>query len=123
MLGLTPDTWGALGTAAGGAGTIAAVIYGRMAASDKRAHDLEMEAVKTTHKNATDNLEKEQARVRTSLEQAWTKIDDLRDNAVRKTELKEFRAETKQDMKDLGDRLERAIKDAIGGIKREGGGN
>lgn len=108
MLGLTPDAWGAIGTAAGVLGTAAAAVSNRIQAADKRAHDLEMRAISEKIETQTKNLAT-----------AWAKIDDLRENAVRKVELKEYRAEVKQDMKDLGDRLESAINALRSDLSRD----
>jgi predicted lipase len=98
MMGLAAETWGSIGTVAGVFGMGVSFIYGRIAAGDKRAHDLEIEQM-------TNNIN----RIENNQKTAWSKIDELRENAVHKSDLKEYRSEVKQDMKDLGDRLEAAI--------------
>lgn len=70
-----------------------------------------------------DVLRGDIGRLEKSLGIAWEKVDDLRENAVRKAELKEYRAELKNDIKELGDRLERLIHDAIQNLRQPGGGN
>ncbi len=105
MLGLNPDTWGALGTAAGGIGTLAAVIYGRIAAADKRAHDLETENMKDSIEEQGAHFQKEIDRVEASLKAAWVHVDDLRINAVRRADQDRLREEFRADIKTLGDRL------------------
>ena len=112
MLGLSADTWGALGAVAGAAGTLASIVYGRIAAADKRAHDLEMEQF------ANDN-----ERLSKSMDAAWRILDDLRFNAVRKGDQDRLRDEFRADVKALGDRLEGAItalRDEIHGRKQGG---
>lgn len=119
MFGFSESTWGAIGVIGAGASGVITFIYGRIAASDKKAHEAEMESLKTANKNTTDNLQRELERQDTSLEQAWKKIDELRENVVRKADLREYRAEVKQDMKDLGDRLEGAITALRNDIHRD----
>lgn len=125
MLGLSSDTWGAVGVLFGIGSAAVTAVYGRVSATDKKNHELEMAAIKTEHQNEIGRLEgridgicEDQEKLSENLKAAWVKIDDLRDNAVRKTELREYRAEVKQDMKDLGDRLERAIKDGLASLRK-----
>lgn len=98
MLGLTPDAWGALGAAAGALGTGVAMIYGRVQAGDKRAHDLE-----------TEQTRKDIERLDASQKAAWVHVDDLRFNAVRRQDQDKLREEFRADIKALGDRVEAAI--------------
>jgi flagellar motility protein MotE (MotC chaperone) len=105
MLGLNPDQWGALGTAAGGVGTLVAIVYGRIAAADKRAHELEMEAIKDSIEDQREYFQKEVDRIDTSLRKAWEHVDDLRINAVRRADQDRLRDEFRADIKTLGDRL------------------
>ncbi len=98
MLGIAPESWGAAGTVAGAIGTAAAVLYGRIQVSDKRAHELEMESV-------TESI----ARIEASQKAAWVHVDDLRINAVRRQDQDRLRDEFRNDMKALGDRVEQAI--------------
>jgi Flp pilus assembly protein TadB len=94
MFGLSADTWGALGAIAGLVGTAAAAITNRIAASDKRAHDLEM-------KQVNESIE----RLDTSMKKAWEYVDDLRINAVRRQDQDRLREEFRADIKAMGDRL------------------
>ena len=75
-------------------GTAAAAITNRIAASDKRAHDLEM-------KQVNESIE----RLDTSMKKAWEYVDDLRINAVRRQDQDRLREEFRADIKAMGDRL------------------
>jgi hypothetical protein len=108
MLGLAPDTWGALGVVAGAVGTLVAAVYGRISASDKRAHDLELSKI-------SDDVE----RLDKSVKAAWLILDDLRFNAVRKQDQDRLRDEFRADVKALGDRLEIAITALRNDIHRD----
>lgn len=108
MLGLSPDAWGAFGAIAGGVGTAAAVVYGRIAAGDKRAHDLEMEQID----KSIESLE-------ASKKATWVILDDLRFNTVRRQDQDKLREEFRGDMKALGDRLEGAITALRNDIHRD----
>lgn len=126
MLGLSGDIWGAVGTLFGVGSAVVTGLYGRVSKADARAHELEIAAAKTEHAGEVAALRAEVKRVcedgegnAGNLRTAWAKIDELRENVVRKSELREYRAEVKQDMKDLGDRLERAIKDGIEAMRRQ----
>lgn len=94
MLGISAEAWGAIGTILGVVGTIASVVYGRLAAADKRAHVLEME-----------QISKDLARMDASLKAAWAILDDLRFTSVRRADLDKQRDEFRADIKALGDRL------------------
>lgn len=129
MLGISADTWGALGAVAGGIGTIVAIVYGRIAAADKKAHDLEMAAQSNAIADQAEAFSKEVealgkdiARVETSLTKAWTYVDDLRINAVRRADQDRLREEFRADVKALGDRLIAEITNLRNDIHLKPGG-
>lgn len=95
---MSAEAWGSIGTVAGTLGMGVSLIYSRIAAADKRAHDLE-----------TEQIQKDVARVDASLKASWLALDDLRFNAVRKQDQDKMRDEFRADVKALGDRLEAAI--------------
>lgn len=105
MLGISPDVWGFMGVVMGGIGAGASAIYAWGSGNARRAHELELAAITVDLNREKSDRETLERRVSA----AWLKIDDLRENTVRKADLKEYRAEVKQDMKELGDRLEGAI--------------
>lgn len=145
-MGMTAEALGALATLTSVAAGGVTAAFAWVGSKDKRAQDAEREIerrlqaeeiskVQSSFKQEKDHfvsvidsirleLRREQEERQTlekNMGTAWTKIDDLRDTSVRKAELKEYRAEVKQDMKDLGDRLERAIRDAMAAINTQRG--
>lgn len=100
MLGLTADQTAATATVLSVLGAGATVVYGAIAKSEKQAHDAEMTTVNQRLKTAEEGLKA-----------VWNKLDDLRENAVRKVDWKEYREEVRSDMRALGDRLEKLISE------------
>lgn len=108
MLGLSGDSWGAIGAVIGAMSAAVTFLYGRISAGDKRAHDLEAEQTK-----------KDLERLDASQKAAWVILDDLRFNAVRKQDQDKLREEFRADMRALGDRLEAAISALRDDIHRD----
>lgn len=102
MLGLTADQMAASAAVVTAIGTGAGSLLGLYFNQIKREHSLELGAVKVECKRQSD-----------SLEQAWKKIDDIREKSWRRDEQKEFRDEVKTDMDKLATRLETAIDKAV----------
>lgn len=108
MLGMSAESWGAVGATAGVIGTGVAGLFGWVNAAQQRAHDLEMAQV-----------DKDIKRIDESQKAAWVIIDDLRFNAVRRQDQDKLREEFRGDMKALGDRLEAAITALRNDIHRD----
>lgn len=119
MFNLSDSAWSAVGVVGAGVSAIGTGIFGRLASAARKAHDLEIKNIKDGFESKVVAATTEINRLDASLLKAWTKIDDLHDNAVRKAELKEYRAELKNDMKELGDRLEKMLKETIESVRRE----
>lgn len=113
ILGISSDGWAMIGVVAGGISTMASGLMARANVATKKAHELELQSVRDANAGEIKSLTSSVDRLETSHKAAWDKIDDLRENAVRKAELKEYRAELKHDIEELGTRLERLFKDAL----------
>lgn len=128
MLNISADTWGAIGVLGGGLSAVVMGVIGKISHADKIARNAELKILKDDHAHELETIRSNIVRVHElqktnaeNLKSSWEKIDELRESVVRKAELKEYRAEVKQDMKDLGDRLERAIRDGLDSIKERRG--
>lgn len=126
MFGISGDVWGAIGVFGSIGAMVISFVYGRISKADNTAHDLEMQGLKNQHTNDMAmlgaNLEREKqdrALLESRVSAAWLKIDDLRENSVRKAELREYRAELKEDIKVLGDRLEKTFREALDNMRRD----
>ena len=140
MLGISTEIWGAVGTVVGGVGAIAVPIAGWALSVLRANHVAELKAVRDANKAALEaqdaahksshallvadheRLAQDVVKLGEGLTKAWAKVDELRDSAVRKSDLKEYREEVKADMKALGDRLEAAIRSLSEDIHRDKGG-
>ena len=127
MLGVSNEAWLSSGTIIGAVGTIAVPVVGWVFASIRAKHAAELAAVLASCKadiekaksdvaieikdleNELRAAEKQDDLHTASLKQAWTVLDDLRINGVRKQDQDRLRDEVRADMRTRGDRLEAAI--------------
>lgn len=119
MDGSIDNLIGKVGGAGGLTGVIISFLLHRNVAQTKKEHDLELAALKTDYEGKIAKLESDLRRAEASGAAAWVKLDDLRDNVVRKAELKEYREEIRQDIRDLGERLEKKVGESIEALRRE----
>lgn len=151
MLGISTEVWLAVGTVAGGVGTIAVPVAGWALSSLRGKHAAELRGVlescttqielvkaamvfsskeiardvaqvqKEVHESATASAKQDELAA-ASLKAAWVVLDDLRFNAVRRQDQDKMREEFRADMKTLGDRLEAAITALRNDIHRDAPG-
>lgn len=138
MLGMTTSE--AVASAIAGGGALLQIIYTAFAENRRKLHDAELTQLKTDNTTAlaaavaagkaelaaavaqqqaaADLKQKDIERLAgtidtqaASLTKAWTQVDDLRINAARRADLKEYRDEVKREIEQVRDQLLEAIKE------------
>lgn len=128
MLGLTDGQWGALGVGVGVASSFVTFIYSRITEGAKKAHDLEMDGLRSSAEAEFRNLTERLERAEAGMKASWARVDELRERYWSRDEQSRFREEIKSDMKALEDRVITAIRDTTNQIRadireRRGGEN
>ncbi len=119
MLGLTDGQWGALGVGVGVASSLVTFIYSRITGAANRAHDLEVESLRSGAKADVNSLLERLDRTERGVDANWRKIDELREKYWSRDEQSRFREEIKSDMKALEDRVITAIRDTTNQIRAD----